>query len=150
MKICKNAIIQTVDPNKMTCSLSPEEVARVKGQGCLWDKRTPDSFNVRVLTVNGKLTTEKLTAIAQAAQQFGSGQAAMTSRLTIEIQGVPYANIQPMQEFLAQHGLQTGGTRPGRAEYYVSDRVEDFERIASLFLQEDLHHEARRIDIEQY
>ena len=112
MKICENAVIQTVDPNKMTCSLPPEEVARVKGQGCLWDKRTPDTFNVRVLTVNGKLTAEKLTAIAQAAQQFGSGQAAMTSRLTIEIQGVPHANIQPMQEFLAQYGLETGGTGP--------------------------------------
>ena len=40
--------------------------------------------------------------------------------------------------------------RQGDAEYYVSDRVEDFERIASLFLQEDLRHAARRIDIDRY
>ncbi|MDD3347051.1 glutamate racemase [Oscillibacter sp.] len=39
---------------------------------------------------------------------------------------------------------------PGGAEFYVSDRVEDFERIASVFLGEDLHHAARRIDIDQY
>ena len=40
--------------------------------------------------------------------------------------------------------------RRGETEFYVSDRVEDFERTASLFLQEDLRHTARRIDIERY
>ena len=34
----------------------------------------------------------------------------MTTRLTIEIQGVPYANIEPLREYLAQYGLETGGT----------------------------------------
>ena len=112
MKINENAPVQTVDSKKVQCALSPEEVARVKGLGCLWDKRTEDRFNVRVITVNGKLTAQKLAAVAEAAERFGSGAAAMTSRLTIEIQGVPYANIEPMREFLAQHDLQTGGTGP--------------------------------------
>lgn len=112
MKISKNAVIRQVDTNKISCKLPAEEVARVKGLGCLWDKRTEDRFNVRVITVNGKLTTEKLAAIAEAAKTYGSGEAAMTSRLTIEIQGVPYENIEPMREFLAQHGLESGGTGP--------------------------------------
>lgn len=111
MRIDENAVIETFE-KKTVCSLSPEEVARVKGLGCLWDKRTADCFNVRVITVNGKLTDEKLAAIAEAAQTFGSGEAAMTSRQTIEIQSVPYANIEPMREFLARHDLQTGGTGP--------------------------------------
>ena len=34
----------------------------------------------------------------------------MTSRLTLEIQGVPFDNIEPLREFLAQAGLETGGT----------------------------------------
>ena len=34
----------------------------------------------------------------------------MTTRLTMEVQRVPYANIEPMREFLAQYGLTTGGT----------------------------------------
>ena len=34
----------------------------------------------------------------------------MTSRLTLEIQGVPYENIEPLRAFLAQYGLETGGT----------------------------------------
>ena len=59
-------------------------------------------------------------------------------------------SARELQQLLNIRDLQTGSTLPGRAEYCVSDRVEDFERIASLFLQEDLHHEARRIDIEQY
>ncbi len=94
------------------CTVSAEDVARVKGLGCLRDTRTPDCFNVRVITVNGKLSAERLAAIAEAAKRFGSGEAAMTSRQTIEIQSVPYANIEPMREFLAQYGLQSGGTGP--------------------------------------
>ena len=35
----------------------------------------------------------------------------MTSRLTVEIQGVPYDNIEPLREYLMQNaGLETGGT----------------------------------------
>ncbi len=94
------------------CTIPTEEVARLKGLGCLRDKRTADCFNVRVITVNGKVSAEKLSAIAEAANRFGSGEAAMTSRMTVEILSVPYANIEPMREFLAQQGLQTGGTGP--------------------------------------
>jgi phosphatidylserine decarboxylase precursor-related protein len=36
----------------------------------------------------------------------------MTSRLTIEIQGVQYDNIEPMMAFLKEHGLEIGGTGP--------------------------------------
>ena len=34
----------------------------------------------------------------------------MTSRMTLEIQGVPFENIDPIREFLMQAGLATGGT----------------------------------------
>lgn len=34
----------------------------------------------------------------------------MTSRLTMEIQGVPFENIEPLREYLMQAGLETGGT----------------------------------------
>ncbi len=91
-------------------ALPPEEIKRVKALGCLQDKRFPDVFNVRVITCNGKITTEEHRCIAEAADKFGSGQIAMTTRLTLEIQGVPYDNIDPLIEFLNQHGLETGGT----------------------------------------
>ena len=34
----------------------------------------------------------------------------MTSRLTVEIQGVPFENIEPLREYLLQEGLEMGGT----------------------------------------
>ena len=90
--------------------LTAEDIARVKGLGCLQDKRYPDIFNVRVITRNGHLTSAELRAVADAAERFGSGSAAMTSRQTVEIQGVKYANIEPMMDFLKEKGLETGGT----------------------------------------
>ena len=90
--------------------LPPEEIKRVKGLGCLQDKRYPDVFNVRVITRNGKITTEEHRAVAEAAEKFGSGEVTMTTRLTLEIQGVKHENIQPLIDFLGQHGLLTGGT----------------------------------------
>ena len=91
-------------------AVSPEEKTRVKGLGFLFDKRSQDRFNARVITRNGKITAEESKAIAEAAERFGSGEIAMTSRLTVEIQSVPFDNIEPLREFLAQYGLETGGT----------------------------------------
>ena len=91
-------------------TLPPEEIKRVKGLGCLQDKRYPDVFNVRVITRNGKINSKEHRVIAEAADRFGSGAVAMTTRLTLEIQGVKHENIQPLIDFLAEHGLSTGGT----------------------------------------
>ena len=90
--------------------LSPEDIKRVKGLGCLQDKRYTDVFNVRVITRNGRITTDEVRSIAEAADTYGSGKVAMTSRLTIEIQGVKYDNIEPMMAFLKERGLDCGGT----------------------------------------
>lgn len=91
-------------------AVSPEDITRVKALGCLWDKNTPDRFNVRVITRNGKITAAESQAISEAAALYGSGEIAMTTRLTVEIQGVPYDDIEPLRQHLAQAGLETGGT----------------------------------------
>lgn len=90
--------------------LSADEIKRVKGLGCLQDKRFPDVFNVRVITRNGKISVDEHRAVAEAAELFGSGEVTMTSRLTLEIQGVRYTNIEPLIDFLHAYGLETGGT----------------------------------------
>lgn len=90
--------------------VSAEDITRVKALGFLHDKTTADKFNARVITRNGKITAEESKIIAEAAEKFGSGEITMTSRLTIEIQGVPYDNIEPLREFLHMAGLETGGT----------------------------------------
>ena len=90
--------------------VSKEEETKVKALGFLKDKRTPDKFNGRVITRNGKITAEEAKAIAEAAEKFGSGEVTMTSRLTMEIQGVPFENIEPLREYLLEAGLEMGGT----------------------------------------
>ena len=91
-------------------AVSPEEETRVKALGFLRDKTTLDKFNGRVITRNGKITADEARTIAEAAELFGSGEVTMTSRLTMEIQGVPFDNIEPLREYLMQAGLETGGT----------------------------------------
>ncbi len=91
-------------------AVSPEEETRVKALGFLRDKTTLDKFNGRVITRNGKITADEARTIAEVAEMFGSGEVTMTSRLTMEIQGVPFDNIEPLREYLMQAGLETGGT----------------------------------------
>ena len=94
------------------CTVPAEEVARVKGLGFLRDKNTEDKFNCRVLTVNGKVSSDFLRTIAEATEKFGSGEAAFTSRMTVEIQGIPYENINDFIAFINSKGLECGGTGP--------------------------------------
>lgn len=93
----------------MACTISKEELKRVKGLGFLNNKGT-DCFNGRVITRNGKITSKEMIHIANAAEKFGNGEVVFTTRLTVEIRGVHFDNIEPMREFLAQEGLSTGGT----------------------------------------
>ena len=104
------AFINTVKISVPGTALSAAEIKRVKGLGCLQDKRYPDVFNVRNITRNGKITADEHRAVIEAAEKFGSGEVTMTTRLTLEIQGVKYENIQPLIDFVNERGLLTGGT----------------------------------------
>ena len=92
--------------------LSADDIKRVKGLGCLQDKRFNDVFNVRVLTRNGKLSADEHIHVAEASKRFGSGEVTLTSRMTFEIQGVRYGDIEALMAFLAEKGLEAGGTGP--------------------------------------
>lgn len=94
------------------CTVTAEEVSRVKGLGFLRDKNTEDKFNCRILTVNGKVTADFMRAVAEASEKFGCGEVAFTSRMTVEIQGIPYGNIDSFIEFIHSKGLECGGTGP--------------------------------------
>ena len=91
--------------------LSKTEIAAVKAQGFLRN-RGAETFSGRILTVNGRLTAEQVIALAEAARQFGSGQVSFTTRLNIEIPGLPYEKIPAFKAAIAAHGLTTGGTGP--------------------------------------
>ena len=118
-----------------------DEVKRVKGLGCLQDKRQPDHFNVRVITRNGKITASEQMAIAEAATKFGSGEVTMTTRLTLEIQGVAYQNIEPLIALLKEHGLDTGGTGSKvRPVVSCKGTTCQYGLIDTFDLSEKLHH----------
>lgn len=95
-----------------TVKVDASEITRLKGLGFLRDKTTEDCFNCRVITVNGKVDTDFLRNIAEAADSFGNGQVAFTSRMTTEIQKIPYSNIEDFLSFMADKGILTGGTGP--------------------------------------
>ena len=93
----------------MACTISADEIKRVKALGFLNNKGT-DLFNGRIITVNGKINAEQTRVIAEAAQKFGNGDVEFTTRLTVEVRGIHFDNIEPFREYIAQAGLQTGGT----------------------------------------
>lgn len=103
-------VFERVGMTKRDGKLKPEQIAKVKSLGCLKDKRFDDIFNVRVITRNGKVKSEVLKVVAQAADMFGSCEVSMTGRLTMEIQGVPYDKIPELILYLNERGLETGGT----------------------------------------
>ena len=91
------------------CTLSPEDIKRVKGLGFLQHKGT-NKFNGRVITRNGRITTEEAALIAEAAKRYGDGHMMMTTRLTVEVSGIHYNNIDAFIAHLAKGGLEVGGT----------------------------------------
>ena len=93
----------------MACTISADEIKRVKGLGFLNNKGT-DLFNGRVITVNGKITAAQAKVIAEAAEKYGNGEITFTTRLTVEVKGIHFDHIEPFREYVAQAGLQTGGT----------------------------------------
>ena len=95
----------------MSTTLTQDEIKAFKGKGWLLNKGT-DSFSARVVTVNGKLSVDKLLAVAEAARKFGSGEVTFTSRQGIEVLGVPASKTADFENALAAAGLSVGGTGP--------------------------------------
>lgn len=91
--------------------VSKEEIKFVKGQGFLRNRGT-SLFSGRVVTAGGVYTAAQLALIAECAARFGNGRVAFTTRLSAEIVGIPYEQIEPARAFLAESGcgLGFGGT----------------------------------------
>lgn len=121
-------------------TISPAEEKRVKGLGFLSNKGT-DNFSGRIITVNGKITAAQQRCIAEAAEKFGNGQITFTTRMTIEVQGIPFENIEPFREYIAREGLVTGGTgalvRPVVA---CKGTTCQYGLLDSFGLAEEIHH----------
>ena len=129
-------------PKYPKCSVPASEVARIKGLGFLRDKTTEDKFNCRVLTVNGRVTTDFIRDVAEAADRFGSGKLAMTSRMTIEVQGIPYSKADDFIAFINSKGLECGGTGPKvRPVVSCKGTTCQYGLIDTFSLSEKIHNE---------
>lgn len=100
---------KTVAPAGEGCTLSADDIKRVKGLGFLQHKGT-NKFNGRIITRNGRITDKECAVIAEAARLYGDGHMMFTTRLTVEVSGIDYENIDAFRAFLAKAGLETGGT----------------------------------------
>lgn len=92
-------------------TVSKEEEKRLKGLGFLSNKGT-DNFSARVITRNGKITARQQIKLGEAAEKFGNGNLTFTTRLTVEVQGIPYEKIEEFLAFIKEEGMETGGTGP--------------------------------------
>lgn len=88
-----------------------EEKAALKGRGMIIS-RDGEHFVARILTENGTLNSEQLRALADAADKYAQGTIGLTTRLSVEMPGVPYENIEPLVDYLHENGMDIGGTGP--------------------------------------
>lgn len=60
------------------------------------------------------------------------------------------ACVETVAQVLADNGLESGNPEIGTRRYFASDSPESFEALASIFLGEDIRHQAIQIAIETY
>lgn len=89
--------------------LTDEMRKAVKGQGFL-SNNDGEYFSCRVITENGVLSSKQLKNVSEIAESFGNGQISLTTRLTLEIPGIKYDDIENVKEYLKRDNLVSGGT----------------------------------------
>lgn len=89
--------------------LTAKDISGVKGRGFLHNRGT-DTFSGRIVTKNGVMTAEQMVKVAECAEKYGAGRVCFTSRLCVEMPGIPLENIDAACAMLAEAGLSFGGT----------------------------------------
>ena len=89
--------------------LKPEQIASVKGRGFLINRGT-ECFSGRLVCAGAVFTAADLRTISEIAEKFGSGKVTFTSRMSAEIVGIPFEQIDAACDYAAERGLYFGGT----------------------------------------
>lgn len=95
----------------MIKKLEAGEIARLKGQGFIL-QRDKEHFVCRIVTVNGCLQPQQSKKLADIAEKYGAGYISFTTRLSVEIPGIVYENIENVRKELEEVQLYSGGTGP--------------------------------------
>lgn len=89
--------------------ITQEQRKQAKSRGFL-SNRDGEHFSARILTGNGVITARQLRSLSEAAEKYGNGQIALTSRMTLELPGVSLENMEALQEHIGKENMYTGGT----------------------------------------
>lgn len=92
-------------------NISEAEVKRMKSMGFLANN-DGKHFSARIITENGVLNVRQLKNISEVAEKFGNGKISITTRLTLELPGIEYENVDEVRSYIAKEGMVTGGTGP--------------------------------------
>ena len=121
-------------------TISAEEEKRLKGKGILNNKGT-DNFSARIITINGKITAEQMRGISEAAEKYGNGIVTFTTRLSIEVQGIPYGRLDEFQKYIGKYNLKIGGTGSKiRPVTSCKGTVCHYGLIDAFAISEEIHH----------
>ncbi len=89
--------------------LTQKQISEAKKKGFLRNRGT-ECFSGRIVPAGSTFQAEDLKVIAQIAEKYGNGKTAATTRLTIEIMGIPYEKIEEAIQYAEERGLYFGGT----------------------------------------
>ena len=81
----------------------------VKGKGFLRNRGT-DLFSGRIVSRGAVFNAEDFKNISEIAALYGNGKVMCTSRLGVEVPGIPFEKIDEAIKFAEDHGLSFGGT----------------------------------------
>ncbi|MCC4770292.1 4Fe-4S dicluster domain-containing protein [Methanosarcina sp. DH2] len=83
------------------------DLSSIKSKGFL-PQRQENMFSMRLKVVSGNLDAEKLRAIADAAEKYGSGYVHITSRQQIEVPFVKLEDVEAAINELEKQGISGG------------------------------------------
>jgi dissimilatory sulfite reductase (desulfoviridin) alpha/beta subunit len=89
--------------------LTQKDIMSVKANGFLRNRGT-DNFSMRISTPGTVFAAEDFVNISELSKRYGNGKVICTSRLGVEIPGIPFDKIPEAMEFARNHGIRYGGT----------------------------------------
>ena len=89
--------------------LTQQQIMEVKGRGFLRNRGT-DNFSVRIVSNGAVFSAKDFANISRFSEIFGNGKVICTSRLNVEVPGIPYEKIPEAEKFAKDNGLRFGGT----------------------------------------
>lgn len=89
--------------------LTQAQIAEVKAKGFLINRGT-ENFSGRIPAAGTVYTANDMKVITEIAEKYGNGKMIFTTRLTVEVQGIPYEHISDAIALAEENGLYFGGT----------------------------------------